>query len=268
MNIIEFVGPPGVGKTTLYREIIRKKNKISAIKWYTNEQAISIVNNRIIKELNLPRHLKIITILNINILNKYIVRKYVDNVFSENLYKNIDNWKEYIFYLLKIKINKDDSIIALFRYQWLMKQMKDIVIHKYYINKKFVVMEESLIHKTILIAAMDESKNYLHNAINILKLVPLPYSCIFIMDNTESIYKRIIMRENNQSTNSYFYRYYEKKRLYEIIEKYKKISHKAIEILKKRNVKVKVIEIENKDKDIQKCIESIKEITNNKNINK
>ncbi len=160
MKRIDFLGAPGVGKTTLYKELTKQRTK--PYKFLTSEEAkIEVAKEYLQENKNINnRFLKSLA------LNSKVFKKQ-QCFLANNILKNCNKifpWKEEYSDGLNSVIHGISQSnfppeIKLLRYSFLLRKTNEVaLIERFTRNDVFVVFEESITHKMIPAGPWDSSE--------------------------------------------------------------------------------------------------------------
>jgi len=232
MDRIDFLGAPGVGKTSIYKELLRQRTKKD--NWLTCDEAkVKIAKWYLLRD---KKYLKYV-LLKINLLkniNFFVADRILEKYYIEFLWnkKNDNN----LFLDIAIKgmfAEEKDSTRKLIGINWFFKVFKEVFLLENCKIPGLFLSDESLSQKAYgLISDNQElSKNLIKDYFNIM---PLPSILIYYYTDPNILLNRVKGRKkrilNHRGLND--------DKLKKVILNYMNILLIAKDILKKRGVPI------------------------------
>ena len=227
MKRIEFFGPMGSGKSTLYSDLIKNKSLCGVVN--AKQEVYDILLNHV-KQSSKIKHfflrLLLHTPLKDRVFSNYDFYHYLKGD------KEADDLLNYVLNDLNV-ILKSDKAKCLVRLNYLLKDLSDLIVLKKFSNKSLIVHDESLIQRGLSLALDGSLKlyeSYFDNTI-------LPDGVVYIKLPFNILKSRILSREINDSGFNG-----KKPHSKEEIENSFNLSDNIYSILRKKNIKVLILD--------------------------
>lgn len=254
MKRIDFLGAPGVGKSTLYKELLRQRKKPD--KFLTPEEAkVEVAKKHLIENKNIKKHFLKSLILNCSIFRKKhccLAEKILKNEKNEVLWKNKEKYNEVLKIALRgSNIEEKIPYRRFLGLSWFFDVFQKVLFLEENFDD-FVIYDESLSQK-IYGLIFSENKEYEDSIVDYFRNCPKPFCVIFCRINKKGIFKRIKQREKTGKIIP-GHRDVNNKKLEEIIVNQIEVSEIALKVLKERGIHVLEIDMAN---DIKKNAKEI-----------
>lgn len=241
MKRVEFFGPMGAGKSTIYTNLMKSKNFLGTIN--AKDEVYDI----------LLQQIKQSSMINYGLLKLVLYSPLKHRVFSNyDFYhylkdnEKVESFLSFFFNELNLKNHKNNAK-TLVRFNYLLKDLADVAVLDKYSKAKTIIHDESLIQRGLSFAvddSLDNFENYFENVI-------LPDAVIFVNTSFDTIKDRIVARSKNDLA------FFGKKAHSDNeVEKAYKLSEQICTTLEKKNIKI--LKLNGQD-SIEKNIQSIEQ---------
>ncbi len=204
MKRIDFLGAPGVGKTTLYKELIRQRKK--PYSFLTPEEAIVEDAKDYLREnRDIGRRFLKLFALNSKMFKKkhYSLASDVLNKYNKVTCWREDDDKSLNTFIKGIYESDFPANIKLLRYQWTLKTANKVgLIEQFFKKDTFVLFEESLTHRMIPAGPWDSSEKR-DDLCKIVKLLKNIDSIIYLYANRDVVVERLKSRKGDQLNSAH-----------------------------------------------------------------
>lgn len=191
-RVIEICGSPGVGKSTIYKEVVKNWNKYD--KWIPSEK---LYPYKKIKLNNIKSSIRLITELLINrrnIADLDMMKEAGERFINQNPAYIKAFWKAIYLGNNPISNGKDLKFLSAEFTHIKIQRFQTIIESK---SEKIAIMDEGLIHSIASWIYDANTENEELNKINqLLNLVPLPDALVYIDLDLEKNLERILNRKN------------------------------------------------------------------------
>lgn len=193
-RIVELSGPPGVGKTTIYKEIEKQWHKKCS--W--------IPAHFLYPHLKLNYQSLITLLKNLYKTLKDEPNKIGSIVFSEARKRFVTQYPEYIDrcwndILAKQKTSLNGRDLRFEKVQQLSEMIEKIQLLKESETEKIAILDEGLIHLLDVLSFC----NSRHEIVEIINVMPLPDALIYIQTEVSENVERLVQREEVISIHKY-----------------------------------------------------------------
>jgi thymidylate kinase len=238
MKKVEFLGAPGIGKTTIIKELIscRKKND----KYISLGEAKNIILKRnILNKIYQPKSLLKLVILKYGKLLG-LTEKYYDDIIgtlsNSSGNSNYDEFRPFLKCCDKLlRHSEDDPIYRLLTTRWLLISLDEYINLNSIDLNYTVIIDEFVTHKSIGILSSSNSFEDKHCK-EYFSLVPTGDLVIYLYAEPKIIMERIIQRRSERIT--YQHRGLSESQILEKTTMAVRIVEMGAEILKERGVNV------------------------------
>lgn len=196
MKRIDFLGAPGVGKTTLYNSLLQQRGRHE--KWLTVEEAKLLIAKRYVRN-NFYSIKELARLLILNTVKKRVLQNKLSENICNSLTKQalkdkLDDWMPFID--LCGESLGDLSKPSYYRFllaKWLLSQLDDVVLVESVDFNYTVLFDESLSQRATGLMPWDysfgerQSRRYYN-------LIPPPYAVVYLCAEPQQIIKRITDR--------------------------------------------------------------------------
>ena len=200
MRRIDLLGAPGVGKTTLYNELLKHHNRED--QWLTLEEAKILIAKRYV-HYNIHSLKELVRSLMLHTINIKIVQKKI----SENIYcslakkalnEKLEEWMPFIEVCSKsLGDNNKPPYYRFLLARWLLDQLNDVALVQSAVQNDYVIFAESLAQRATglmpwnISTVEKQSEKY-------FKLMPAPDVVVLLQAEPQLIIKRIIQRADQK----------------------------------------------------------------------
>lgn len=240
MKRIEFIGVSGVGKTRLFGELVKRRNKEDA--WITPEEAtIQIAKKRTFADMRSMKLMIKLGCLKANILqgkHNSFSKSITDDIRQEAFWKIGDNYNFLFGIHLKnvlengeLEPRRQSYTVAFY-----LHRAMDVIMLDFCRISQVVVFDDGILHNNCGIAKLC---SYMHQ-IDPKSLVCSgldPLGIVYCSSDSETIFKQVKQR-CNQGRASFLERNLDDAELYARVEKGMRCSAEKVENLKRRDVPV------------------------------
>lgn len=235
MKIIEFLGAPGVGKTTLYKELIRKRQK--PYKFLTpKEVKFEIVRKYLTNNKKIPYSFLKKIILHNKVFYKfhfYLIEKILNN--PELKPELLINKREENIIKELIEINTESNFsveIKLLRFSWLLDILKEIKLFEKFNSNYNVIFDEGISQKISSISYYNKERIKDLSFINLINKSII----IYLELDKNIIFKRLINRRKEK--NTFLHKKLDDKKIKDDIIKRIEFNKFFIQNIKKEGIKI------------------------------
>jgi hypothetical protein len=198
VNNIEFIGPSGAGKTTLFYEVLsRRKGK----GWFTPEEALFSIG---IGKKGLTSRQKVRLLqLNLGLTRNpnRIIQTLLSNDINVALHETMPLYNELIELYMKSKVLRSGSepYRNLISFEWYYnKLLKELVYIKHFRFKELVVYHDGFIHTSPIVESDEQSsKDLFEKIIRLLNPKAIVYCNISLEENIMRRKNRIYSNKGN-----------------------------------------------------------------------
>ena len=192
MKRIDFLGAPGVGKTTIYKNLLKQRKRSD--KWFTpREIKIQYGKNLLWEEGEYFKLLFLKTKNSKNIANS-IAEQYIEKKGKDILWKEKNKFEDFWELIIKgVASGKKHPLRKLMGVNYFYLTMRDLVFFLSLEIENQILFDESLSQKIYGIADW-EIGAFEKTTEDYFKKMPLPDSLIFFWVNTEDLLERIKSR--------------------------------------------------------------------------
>jgi hypothetical protein len=255
---IDFLGAPGVGKSTTYHSMIKQRYK--GDRWLPLDEAIiSIARECSCKNSFNFAEFALKVFVSLPITNRLQVaasKSFLSVLESELAWHSSEIYNELLFFVLNSALTKEKSPLQIFSgLNWFVTVFKKVLLVKNYCDDRIVVFDESLSQKVYGITGSQNSicentvKDYFY-------LIPKPCMLIYFRLDLELLYERVIKREKI----IYGHRSLNKELLKSKLKNQILIARIGQEIMGERGVKILNVDcsdsVDTNAKAIRDCIKS------------
>lgn len=254
MKRIDFLGAPGVGKSTLYNHLIANRRKGTF--WITPTEAELKIAREHIKKLSTKNKKVFLARLALNNiffkpLHPTIVDKVINLVENEIIWDNKIKYTEFLNQaVLGACLEEKDSLRRLMGINYFFKVMKTVVLFENSKYDEIVILDESLSQKVCGLTHYKESY-FEKQTKEYFSCIPVPDLLIHCKLDIKTTLQRLITRYKTIPAH----RNITKAELLEVVKIHNKIANIGAKILKQRNVLVL-------DIDMKQCPEKNIQIIN------
>lgn len=259
MKRIDFLGSPGVGKSTIYSELIKCRNKSS--NWVTPEEAALVLAEEYLAQ-STGTTMKYFAIATFRIpflfqFNKLFANQIINKYGAEILKEKGSNYSDFLDAALSGILSKEkEPMRRLIGINWFYGVYKRTILFENSKSKRTVLFDESLSQKVYGIIL--SKKSFLKKTIpDYFKFMPSPAGLVYCKTDIEELFERITKRHKVIAGHSAL----SKEELLEYIEVQAEISAIGKNIIKSRDIPVIEIDTSNSLEYNTKVIDAfIKEI--------
>ncbi len=238
MKRIDFMGAPGIGKTTLFNELNKFHSRSK--KWLTIQEAKVYIANGILSDhflsiVNLKKFL--INAARPKGLQKQIVDNVLSSAATDALLLKQSEWSRYLeFCAYQIGFLQKEPIYRIYLAKWLESILSNVALAEEYNSPHKVLFDESLSQRAPGLLPWDHT-SCLKECHDYFKLMPAPFAVVHLNAKPEQIAKRIIER-SKVITISMQHRGLTRTELLERSKSANAIFQVGAEVLRERGIKV------------------------------
>lgn len=200
MERIDFFGVPGVGKTTLYNELLKQRRRKE--QWLTPEEArICIAKSYLCSRCNSMREqtrLLLLNVVKINVVQKRLTERLTSSLAGKALRRRLIEFMPFIELCAESLGDKNKPPFYRFLLaRWFLNNLEEAaLVGEFNINKK-VLFDESLSQRATGMMPWDYSAGEAWSR-KYFELVPLPDAVILLRAEPAQIANRIIGRKEQK----------------------------------------------------------------------
>ena len=246
LKYVEFFGAPGVGKSTLYNQCIKKKT--SQIKDYKQLRK-EWFNSQISNESSCLKRLFLKFSILSNQLNNFLTQSFVQKSEKKFVQKFIECFGEYYLNTIyNINNSKSSEYRKYLANKLVINTITDYSILTSMENDDRLILVDELFCQRLYtqfseLGFQDETsviKNY-------LKEIPLPDGIIYVESSTEKLIEQIFKRHSETGRLNHMHRNLCAKKLHLRCENYLKYANYAINYLSKLEVPILILNDTNRE---------------------
>lgn len=262
MQRIDFIGASGVGKTSLFNELISRRSETE--KWMTIDEAKLIITlHLVINNFNDVKHKFFAPLLKFKYLNfifAYVYKNTVHSYLMELLRKNKEQYSEFLEILLKNAVIKEEEpLYKLLNVVWFYNIFENVILIEQSPIEGVVIFDESLSHK---LCSLSNSFTGIDDiAIMEFSTIPPPLAIIHChLDPIETLQR---LKQRQRENNKLILKHYNLNddQLLESIKARKHYAQIGAQVMKDRGVKVIDIDMnDDTQQNLKKVINFLKYI--------
>jgi len=237
MKRLEFIGPAGVGKSTLYKNLLNSRKATG--QWLTTKEANFKIVSHILSSRNMMASLLYKPQLPIPLLTGYINRSILKSEYKVAIDERNKEWNEFIFSILQLKLNDESqSVKILYRYKWLLSRLEEAALLEKYFPDNVVLIDESVCQKIWPLILSLFSNGINEAGKNLYRKSPKPHGIIYVTCSAKEIFSRLKKREDNKDHWMIGFKGLSDETLYEQIEKSIQLTDICSQVMMERGVPV------------------------------
>lgn len=264
MNRIDFLGAPGVGKTTLYDELVRQRTRID--RWLIPVEAkVEIAKKKCLVENFGKKELLFSFFLKTGLFQQFhpsFTNLLLSKYQKETIWNQKDKYADFIEIALKgAAIPEKIPLRRLLGLTWFYSIVNDVIFLEHADVNNIVVFDESLSHKVYSIIESQEGC-YENLTEEYFQYMPPPNVLIFCKANPKKIQHRIKQRENTNGKLIPGHRDLDVFSLFERIKIQCHVAEIGASVLRDRGVKVIEVDMEyTLDHNVHKVINLLRDLS-------
>ena len=239
MKRIDFIGAPGVGKTSIYRELLRQRTKKD--NWLTYDEAkIKIAEQYILKD---KKYLKLVLLKaslfkNIHI---FVADRILEKYYNKSLWNKRNEYNHFLSAVMEgILIERKEPVRKLIGINWFFELIREVAFLENSKISGMFLFDESLSQKIYGLTEYNQrlSKNIVRDYFNAM---PPPDILIYCYADFGTLLDRL----NNRKNRIPVHHGLNNDQLKTVILNHMNISLIAKNILKKRNIPIIAVDTNN-----------------------
>jgi hypothetical protein len=237
MRMIEFVGCEGIGKTSLYKELMR--SNAHSRKHILSEYEADHLIARNFLERNYS-NIKYAIGIRMPVIKRLVHQEILKREAQKELYKYKNQWEECARILYKNHSNSKLTLRSSFySYAALLYKIERQALYKNDHSDHLVILEPGVFHKlnNILMYFQEDKIDKATNEI-FSKIPIVPYALVYFQASPEFIRERFCQREGEKEGWKQDFLDFDEERSFQKILVEQKIIHAGMKILKKRGARV------------------------------
>ena len=200
MKRIDFLGAPGVGKTTLFNELLKQRGHCGK-KWMTPQESKILIAKQYVRS-DLWSLKEFIRFLILQFANPVVQKKLTENIYkslADKAFKEkLEEWMPFIE--LCGKSLGDTGKPSYYRFllaKWLLSQLEDVALIELNNFNKQVIFEESLSQKAVGLMPWDYILGE-KQSIEFYNLMPPPGAVVLLRADPEKVTERLMNRKSEK----------------------------------------------------------------------
>lgn len=200
MKRIDLLGAPGVGKTTLYKELLQRRNRHDH--WLTLEEAKILITKRHLRgnfrSLKEFAGLLILHTVNVRVLQKKLSENIYLSLADKALEERLEDWMPFIE--LCSESLGDHNKPPFYRFllaKWFLSQLEEAALVESVVSEDIVLFAESLSQRATGLMPWSYSLGEQQSR-KYFNLMPAPHAVVFLRAESQQVKKRIINRSRQK----------------------------------------------------------------------
>ena len=262
MKRIDLMGVPGVGKSTLYKKLIKCRNK--NFKFLTLEEAKFLIARKHSTKAKKTMKDSLKDFLLITRVYKITTPDLPDIVLRkkkrEFLWDSKEKMDDFIDKSIKLIEESDRiSLLKLYDFSYFCESLENVLLLKKSTDEATVLIDESLAKRPFL--SHRDDKEYLDRISEYFYNMPIPDGIVFFRSSTSEVLARIEERKKKQGKIIPGHKDLSKDELRKHVKAQIHVSEYGLTILRKRNIPILILDASNPIKtNSEKVISFIKEM--------